>query len=65
MWTLIKFLVFAPIAIRCGLLVLALLAVMAGFLALGVGNMISHADQHRLMQHNIEDSHRLNNWRLK
>jgi hypothetical protein len=61
MWAAIKLL----IGVRVGLLILAFLAAFAGFLVLGIGNMISQADEHRLVQHNIGDAHKLRDWRLK
>lgn len=61
MWAVIKLL----IGVRIGLLLLAFLAAFGGFLVLGIGRMVSDADRHRLIQHNVEDYHRLNNWRLK
>lgn len=53
------------IGVRIGLLLLAFMAAFSGFLALGIAHMLNDADHHRLMQHDIEDAHRLRDWRLK
>jgi hypothetical protein len=51
------------------LFVLVFIVFMAGCgsaLFMGVGRMVHDADTHRhLMHHNVQDYHRLNNWRLK
>jgi hypothetical protein len=50
---------------RLFLILIAFLAMFIGSLIVGVPSLLSDADHQRLVHHQVEENHRLNDWRLK